>query len=64
MRRRHDVRDRPTVDALQPWRIATMRERLMGLLLFVCVLAGYLFSFTTRIKLILPRRAQGGVDRC
>jgi len=46
MRRRHDVRDRPTVDALQPWRIATMRERLMGLLLFVCVLAGYLFSFT------------------
>jgi len=46
MRRRHDVRDGPTVDALQPWRIATMRERLMGLLLFVCVLAGYLFSFT------------------
>ncbi len=45
MRRRHDVRDGPTVDALQPWRIATMRERLMGLLLFVCVLAGYLFSF-------------------
>ncbi len=46
MWRRHDVRDGPTVDALQPWRIATMRERLMGLLLFVCVLAGYLFSFT------------------